>query len=125
MAVVAAAAASAPRMTAQMGRKRPLSLPGAFVREKKKDSLRCGGLSAFVANRASRGPPNSRAKIAPKVTPKMAPKTPPKIASIFTIEKVSKMAVHTEVNFLVPKVCRLENKFPIWSKFSDLQKWAN
>ena len=30
-----------------------------------------------------------------------------------------------EVNFLVPKVCRFEKKIPIWSKFSDLQKWAN
>ena len=30
-----------------------------------------------------------------------------------------------EVNLLVPKVCRFEKKIPIWSKFSDLKKWAN
>ena len=30
-----------------------------------------------------------------------------------------------EVNFLVPKVCQFEKKITIWSKFSDMQKWAN
>ena len=31
----------------------------------------------------------------------------------------------TEVNFLVPKLCRNNEKIPFQTKISDLQKWAN
>ena len=50
-------------------------------------------------------------KIAPKITPKMAPKMAPKIASIYTIKKVSKMAVHTGVLFKKAFRCHFRRNF--------------
>ena len=46
-----------------------------------------------------------------KITPKITPKTAPKIASIFTIKKVSKMAVHTGVLFKIGFRCHFRCDF--------------